>query len=531
MRSPASPIFSTSSKMAEKIERRLRENPHTPLVSFVISLTLFVLLVAICALRGFGGMEATWVFNCGADVLGVAICTVILFSIYRDKRNSGIVVQLFVSILAANSIALFLDALCWLVQGIPSMRAVNMIVNVLYYCNSLVIVFLFWRYVDTTLGTDSVFSKWCGRILSFLLLPALIMCFVNLFYPVYFLVDELGNYKRSGTYVFSMLYLAIAVIAIILCLIASNAPRRQKAIAASFITIPLLNQILTGAFFGISTQYAAALVSVVLIYGVLFTDRGKTLAATESELNMAASIQLHMLPSIFPPFPERDDFDIYASMNPAKEVGGDFYDFFLIDDDHLGLVMADVSGKGVPAALFMMASKILIQNYALLGMSPKEVLESANDRICSNNREEMFVTVWFGSLDLRTGVLTCANAGHEYPVLKNPDGSFELIKDKHGFVIGGLGGVKYREYELNLKPGSKLFLYTDGLPEATDSAGELFGTDRMLEALKQVENGEPQAILEGVDSVVNRFVGEAPQFDDLTMLCLEYRGKGDVNDV
>ncbi|MBR0063741.1 MAG: serine/threonine-protein phosphatase, partial [Oscillospiraceae bacterium] len=272
-------------------------------------------------------------------------------------------------------------------------------------------------------------------------------------------------------------------------------------------------------------------VSVVLIYGVLFTDRGKTLAATESELNMAASIQLHMLPSIFPPFPERDDFDIYASMNPAKEVGGDFYDFFLIDDDHLGLVMADVSGKGVPAALFMMASKILIQNYALLGMSPKEVLESANDRICSNNREEMFVTVWFGSLDLRTGVLTCANAGHEYPVLKNPDGSFELIKDKHGFVIGGLGGVKYREYELNLKPGSKLFLYTDGLPEATDSAGELFGTDRMLEALKQVENGEPQAILEGVDSVVNRFVGEAPQFDDLTMLCLEYRGKGDVNDV
>ncbi|MBQ6755880.1 MAG: serine/threonine-protein phosphatase [Oscillospiraceae bacterium] len=517
--------------MAEKIERRLRENRYTLPASFIISVVLFVNAVLFCALRRFDGMESTWVFNCGADTLGIAICAVILFSILRDKRNSGVVVQMFVSILAANSIALYLDAASWLVQGVPTLRVLNIIVNVLYYANSIVIIYLFWKYVDMTLGTESVFSRWCSRALEILIIPALLACFVNLFYPLYFIVDEAGNYMRGGMYLLSLIYLFITVIAIIICLVGSKAPRRQKAIAASFITIPLLNQILTGAFFGISTQYAATLVSVVLIYGVLFTERGKTLAATESELNMAASIQLHMLPSIFPPFPERDDFDIFASMNPAKEVGGDFYDFFLIDDNHLGLVMADVSGKGVPAALFMMASKILIQNYALLGMSPKEVLESANNRICSNNREEMFVTVWFGSLDLTTGVLTCANAGHEYPVLKNPDGSFELIKDKHGFVIGGLSGVKYKEYELNLSPGSKLFLYTDGLPEATDAKSELFGTDRMLEALKAVENEAPQAILEGVDTVVNRFVGDAPQFDDLTMLCLEFRGKGEAENV
>ncbi len=244
-----------------------------------------------------------------------------------------------------------------------------------------------------------------------------------------------------------------------------------------------------------------------------------------TELALATRIQADMLPNIFPAFPERPDFDVYASMTPAKEVGGDFYDFFLIDEDHLGLVMADVSGKGVPAALFMMISKILVQNYAMTGRSPGEVLNAVNAQICSNNREEMFVTVWFGVLDLTTGTLTAANAGHEYPVLKTPDGDFELVKDKHGFVIGGMESARYREYELKLEPGARLFLYTDGVAEATDSTGALFGTDRMLEALRSAENGTPEEILGAVDRAVSRFVGEAPQFDDLTMLCVHYIGK------
>ena len=246
-----------------------------------------------------------------------------------------------------------------------------------------------------------------------------------------------------------------------------------------------------------------------------------------AELALATRIQADMLPNIFPAFPGRPEFDVFATMNPAKEVGGDFYDFFLIDENRLGLVMADVSGKGVPAALFMMISKILVQNYAMTGRSPKEVLESVNAQICANNREEMFVTVWFGILDLETGVLTAANAGHEYPVLKKPEGSFEIVKDRHGFVIGGMSGVKYREYELRLEPGSKLFLYTDGVPEATDAEGRLFGTDRMTEALRRAENGTPAEILGAVDDAVRIFVGDAPQFDDLTMLCVHYIGKNE----
>jgi len=243
-----------------------------------------------------------------------------------------------------------------------------------------------------------------------------------------------------------------------------------------------------------------------------------------AELSLATRIQADMLPNIFPAFPDRPDFDIYATMTPAKEVGGDFYDFFLIDEDHLAMVMADVSGKGVPAALFMMISKTILQNLVMAGNSPARALEKMNEQICSNNREEMFVTVWLGVADLRTGVVTAANAGHEYPVLKKPDGSFEIIKDKHGFVIGGMAGMKYREYELKLESGFKIFLYTDGVPESTNEAGNLFGNDRMLEALRKAEDKSPDVILGAVADALMDFSGSAPQFDDVTMLCFEYIG-------
>ncbi len=240
-----------------------------------------------------------------------------------------------------------------------------------------------------------------------------------------------------------------------------------------------------------------------------------------TELELARKIQADMLPNIYPAFPDRPELDIYATMTPAKEVGGDFYDFFLIDDDHLGMVMADVSGKGVPAALFMMMSKILINNYAMQGGSPAKVLEQTNAAICKKNEEEMFVTVWFGVLEISTGKITAANAGHEYPILRKENGAFELLKDKHGFVVGGMDGLKYKEYEITLEKGGELFLYTDGVPEATNADGVLFGTDRLLEALNAHKELGPRQLLPKVKEAVDGFVGEADQFDDLTMLAVK----------
>ena len=243
-----------------------------------------------------------------------------------------------------------------------------------------------------------------------------------------------------------------------------------------------------------------------------------------TELDMASKIQKGALPDIFPAFPDRQEFDLYASMEPAKEIGGDFYDFFLIDDDHLCLVIADVSGKGVPAALFMMASKIILADNAIMGKSPSEILYDANNAICKNNKLEMFVTVWVGILEISTGKLSAANAGHEYPALKRGDGGFSVFKDRHGFVLGGMEGMKYKEYEIQLSPGDKLFVYTDGVSEANDPDGNMFEVKRMIDALNEDPDASPAQILGAVRGEISKFVREAEQFDDLTMLCLEYKG-------
>lgn len=244
-----------------------------------------------------------------------------------------------------------------------------------------------------------------------------------------------------------------------------------------------------------------------------------------TELNLAANIQADMLIKHFPPFPERTDFNIFASMTPAKEVGGDFYDFFLVDHDHLALVIADVSGKGVPASLFMMRSMLMIESLTTLTRSPSEILGALNKMICDNNESKMFVTVWLAILDLKSGKLTAANAGHEYPIIKVPGKDFELYKDKHCFVVGGKKKAKYKDYEITLEPGSVIFVYTDGVPEAKNKEGKMFKLDATVDALNANPNADVETLTNNVKNSVSDFTKGAEQFDDLTMLCVEYLGQ------
>ena len=244
-----------------------------------------------------------------------------------------------------------------------------------------------------------------------------------------------------------------------------------------------------------------------------------------TELSLATTIQVNSIPNVFPAFPEREDFDIYASMTPAKAVGGDFYNFYMIDETHLGMVIGDVSGKGIPAALFMMVTNILVSEKMRTCLAPEDVLTAVNNAICKRNKADMFVTLWLGTLDLKTGTLRAANAGHEYPAVKHADGSFELLKDKHGLPVGAMDGVKYKGYELQLEPGAKLFVYTDGAPEANDADNNMFGVERMLAALNSDPDASPEGILKNVRDAIDGFVAGAEQFDDLTMLCVEYKNK------
>ena len=243
----------------------------------------------------------------------------------------------------------------------------------------------------------------------------------------------------------------------------------------------------------------------------------------EADLVIARKIQASVLPNEFPPFPERNDFEIYASMTPAKEVGGDFYDFFLIDEDHLGLVIADVSGKGVPAALFMMIAKLLIKLRANAGGSPGKMLSDVNNTLCDNNKMELFVTAWIAIITLSTGEGFAVNAGHEHPALRRADGKYGLVKYRHGIPLASMEDVTYTDHEFRLEKGDSLFVYTDGVTEATDRDNRLFGEERLVEALNIDPDASPEECIKNVKNSIDEFIGDAEQFDDITMLGLRYK--------
>ena len=261
---------------------------------------------------------------------------------------------------------------------------------------------------------------------------------------------------------------------------------------------------------------------------VLYIDEVKRVTAEKerigAELDMAKKIQASQLPRNFDTFCVKRDINLYACMRPARGVGGDFYDFFMTDDDHVCLVMADVSGKGVPAALLMMMSRILIKAHLLRGESPSQALFNVNNQLCETNDTDSFVTVWLASIQLSTGKGIAANAGHEHPVLRRAGEKYELVVYRHSLPIGAMEGTKFKEREFELFPGDSLFVYTDGVAEASDPEGRLFGTDRILEALNENPDATPQDALATMMDRIDDFAADAEQFDDITMLCFRYSG-------
>ena len=245
-------------------------------------------------------------------------------------------------------------------------------------------------------------------------------------------------------------------------------------------------------------------------------------ARIDAELAFAKAIQHSAIPTVFPPYPNRKEFEIWACMDTAKEVGGDFYDFYFVDEDTLAFLIADVSGKGIPAAMFMMQAKTLLKSYAESGMGVAEVLTQANNKLCEGNEAGMFVTVWMGYLNTRTGEVTYANAGHNPPFIRHGDGSVEMVKSRPGLVLAGMEGIRYRTNTVQLKPGDLLYLYTDGVTEAADEGNSLYGEARLEAVLQQKNVGDVETTCRQVKENVDNFVGDVPQFDDITMLALKY---------
>ena len=370
--------------------------------------------------------------------------------------------------------------------------------------------------------------------LHILLLIHIVLLIVSWPLSLIYYFDADNLYVRGPAYMVSNIFPLLTLIfdAYLLIRYRKNIARSVLIAFWIYIIAPVIAIAIQSFTNGVQLIIFATIICSFIMYSVViyrqtsvYEKQKMDSSRIEAELTMASSIQSDMLPTIYPAFPERSEFDIYAGMNPAKEVGGDFYNFFLVDNDHLCMMIADVSGKGVPAALFMMASMIIFANNAMVGKSPAQILTDSNKMICASNREGMFVTVWIGILDIKTGKMIASNAGHEFPVVCGPDGKFEYIKDKHGLVIGGFDTATYEDYTIDLKPGSKLYVYTDGVTEATRGDDELYGFDRLKEALNKNSSLSPKEMCDQISVDINNFVAGAEQFDDITMLALEYKGK------
>ena len=481
------------------------------------------------------------------------ICATTSFFVYFTKKMPRLRKRALLLMDISAMVLLLADRYAYIYRGDPSVTGFYMvrITNFLVFFLNSVILYAFNIYLidiccDEGEDRRIPLSLKLSKVTIYISLAMLI---VSQFTGLCYTFDASNRYQRASGYIV-LIFVSLMTIVIQIIAIISHRKRFNRAMLTMlllFATTPILATVVQVFAYGLSLINFTLVGMVVLLYIITLVQLQRQMEdyqrnimtmtlekeRVDTELALATRIQTDMLPNIFPAFPERSEFSVYASMTPAKEVGGDFYDFFFIDHDRLALVIADVSGKGIPAAMFMMMAKSMIQTQASAGASPQLVLETVNRLICENNREKMFVTVWLGILDLKTGILTAANAGHEYPMLKTAGGPFEMIKDRHGFVLGGMKGMKYKEYQLQLTPGSKLFVYTDGVAEAMNGSKEQFGLDRTLEALNAAKDSTPDDILRSVEDAVVGFVQGAEQFDDLTMMCIVYNGEtekgGDIN--
>ena len=509
------------------MEFMTKKQIRNAVASMIVYPILFALCIVFVFLRGLGNLQDTYIINISMDLFGMLMGYVLYICCLIDMEKSESDLKNYFYLLNVTYLTLFLDACSWLVDGVPELRIANIVDNTLYFACSPIQAYFFWLYLSSFMKIEIKKYRSVNIMMNVGLAVALLSRAVNIFTGHYFTIGSDGVYHRSMFFPISIIYVSATLIAVSAIVIKERKrfKRFQLVVLAAYVLAPLSASFFTAFVYGLSVAPAVVMLTMLLIYCALNISQGREKAVADRDLSVASSIQENILPRIFPFMPEREEFDVYASMTAAKEVGGDFYDFFLIDDNHLALVMADVSGKGIPAALFMMVSRTMIKNYALTGQySPAKILEHVNEQICEGNSAGLFVTVWLAVISLSTGKGMAANAGHEHPALRRNGGDFSLVKYKHSIAVATMEGTKFKEHEFQLHPGDTLFVYTDGVAEATNADSEQFGEERMLAALNKNPDATPRELLWNVMGEINGFVNGAKQFDDITMLSMKYYG-------
>ena len=499
------------------------------------TITSFVYLgmVLVCALglwlRGLENMPGIYVLNVGISIFSILAGYILFITCITDVQKSGSDLKWFIYLINMNIYWSFTDAGAWLLDGVPSLRILNIIDNTILFLCTPFSAYCFWKYLSGQVIMSKNFEGRIEKLLKYIVVIAIVLRVVNLFNGMYFSVDAAGVYQRGALYPVSMLSSIITIVAVAALAISERKQLQTHQIvaAALYIIAPFVAAILTVMIYGLSVGSPVLMLILLLMYCILNITQGREKAMADRDLLVASGIQRNILPKTFPFLPEREEFDIYATMTPAKEVGGDFYDFFMIDDDHIAIVIADVSGKGMPAALFMMVARTLIKNQAQASsgdIDPKLILSKVNNQLCEGNDMGLFVTAWLGIVTLSTGHLEYASAGHEYPAFSKGGRDFFILKEKNSPPLATMEGMVFRGGDMELQKGDVIYVYTDGVTEATDAESELFGLDRMLGALNTDVNADVVDIDTNVRSAIDMFVKDAPQFDDITMLTFRYNG-------
>ena len=459
-------------------------------------------------------------FDIGVNFMGAFICVALFFGCAKQKGNGISTLRTLIVLVSA---CFAVNEAMYFTIGVPEYGKSCFAFCLLSKLIDLVMIYLFYRYVKNTLGFKGKLVDLAEKVIPVLVALETIVILSNIVYPTTFFVDAAGMYQATAISWIEDICLAVTSVLTAILIIMSQNPRGQKTAALTFILFPLLEYTLMGGQFGNSTQYGMVLMSLIIMYCVIFIDKSETLAATQTDLAIATKIQADALPPVAPDFPNYPDLNLRCSMSTAKEVGGDFYDYFPIDDNRLCFLIADVSGKGTPAALFMMTAKTMIKDYSLNLDTTSEIFTAVNARLCESNDSGMFATAWIGIVDTRTMTLQYTNAGHNYPIIQRKGQPCEMIMKNHGLFLGGLEFTQYSQNDIQLEPGDRLLLYTDGVVEAHNRNDGLYSDDRLKRMLDSSRDLSGEQVLERIYNDVNEFASGAPRFDDITMVILSIK--------
>lgn len=509
----------------KNLDRKTRRVFTVAAISYLV---LTLLTMVLFCLKGIHSMPVTSVINISVDIFGMITGYVIFVTCLIDVAKTGVNYKIYMYLLNVVFLGLFTDAGAWMADGIPSLRILNIIDNTLYYMCTPTAACFFYMYITKQLKMSKESLRTRQKYLNAGLIVTVGVILLNIPFGFLFTVGADGVYHREALSPICNIYGYLTMIAALILIYRERKQLERYKIVTLLLyaLLPIVVSIFTTMVYGLSIGYPVTMCIMLLMYCIINVSQGRAQAANSRDMEVAAAIQNGVMPRKFPPFPDRKEFDIYAYMDPAKEVGGDFYDFFLIDEDHIGVVIADVSGKGVPAALFMMVTKALIKTTCVQGGdSPGEALFKVNNQLLNSAGElSMFVTVWLAKIEISTGKGISVNAGHEHPAMLRHGGEFELIEYLHSPAVCVIPDMVFEEREFRLNEGDMLFVYTDGVPEAVNHKRKQFDTGRMLEALNKGKWETPKDTIESVKQSLEDFVEDAEQFDDITMLCFEYRG-------